>query len=101
MTKFVCFVLSLPAWWFRGFVLSTLWRWFAVPLGLPPIGVSVALGFVMIAGLAMVNAAEAEKDARTTGERTDKQAINLMLTAWLIPLVFLGMGRAFLYFGTF
>lgn len=101
MTKFVCFLVSLPSWWFKGYVLATLWRWFAVPYGLPTVGVSAALGFSLLAGLSMASAPDAAKTAESAAEKTDKQAVNAVLTAWLIPLVFLGLGRVFLYFGTF
>lgn len=101
MTKFVCFILGLPTWWFKGYVLTVLWRWFAVPMGLPTVGVSTALGFVLLVGLTTSSPSDAAKAAEEAPEKTDKRAINAVLTAWLIPLVFLGLGRVFLYFGTF
>ncbi len=101
MTKFVCFLLALPTWWFKGYVLSTLWRWFAVPVGLPAIGVSTGLGFTLLIGLAMASSTDAAKAAEDASGKTDRQSINAVLSAWLIPLVFLGLGRVILYFGTF
>lgn len=35
----------------RGYVLSTLWGWFMVPLGLHPIGVALAIGVSLVIGL--------------------------------------------------
>lgn len=32
----------------NGYVFSWLWLWFAVPLGLPPIGVALAIGICML-----------------------------------------------------
>jgi hypothetical protein len=32
----------------RGFVLSRLWAWFLIPLGLPSIGVAHAIGIALI-----------------------------------------------------
>ena len=34
----------------RGFVLSILWGWYAVPLGLPPIGLIEAIGVSLVVG---------------------------------------------------
>lgn len=35
----------------RGWVLSTLWAWFLVPIGAPAIGIATALGISVIIGL--------------------------------------------------
>lgn len=35
----------------RGWVLSTLWAWFLVPIGAPEIGIATALGISVIIGL--------------------------------------------------
>lgn len=71
MTKFVCFILGLPTWWLRGYVLSILWRWFAVPLGMPAIGVSVSIGFCLLLGLAMASPSKAaRRTSRSSVRRT-------------------------------
>lgn len=36
--------VGIPAAIYRGWALSLLWGWFFVPLGLPPIGIVVAIG---------------------------------------------------------
>ncbi len=40
-------IIALSLW--RGFVLSYLWTWFLVPLGVPDIGIIHAIGISMIA----------------------------------------------------
>lgn len=36
--------LGIPLIIWRGYVLSVLWRWFVVPLGVPTLGVAHAVG---------------------------------------------------------
>lgn len=35
----------------RGFVLSILWGWFLVPLGVPAVGVAGAIGVALVIGM--------------------------------------------------
>ena len=35
----------------KGFVLSVLWGWFAVPLGVPAIGIAGAIGIALLVGM--------------------------------------------------
>lgn len=35
----------------KGFVLSTMWGWFIVPLGVPDIGIAWAIGITGVVGL--------------------------------------------------
>ena len=35
----------------RGWVLTYLWGWFLVPLGLPPIGIAHAIGVALLVGM--------------------------------------------------
>jgi hypothetical protein len=44
------------AMFLRAFALATLWRWFAVPLGLPAIGWAHAYGFGLLVNLAAASA---------------------------------------------
>jgi hypothetical protein len=41
---------ALGVMW-SGFVLSILWGWFMVPLGLPALGVAQAIGIALVAGM--------------------------------------------------
>lgn len=44
------FVLALPVSVYSAFVFSTFWRWFAVPLGVPEIGMAHAYGIMLLVG---------------------------------------------------
>lgn len=41
-------VVGIPIYLFQGFVLTKLWFWFVVPVGLPNINFIEAVGIVMI-----------------------------------------------------
>jgi len=43
--------IIVPLAMLRGFVLSTMWAWFVVPLGLPAIGIALAIGLSLTVGL--------------------------------------------------
>lgn len=45
---FAVLVVSIFAGALRGVVLSYLWGWFLVPLGMPPIGIMMALGVSLL-----------------------------------------------------
>lgn len=65
----------------RGFVLSTLWSWFIVPIGGPEISIPIAIGISIIVGL-------------LTHEQPDKQnsEIGYVIGQTLIgPFVVLGI----------
>ncbi len=44
--------LIVPLGLFRGWILSILWGWFAVPMGLPALGVAHVWGLALLIGLA-------------------------------------------------
>ena len=48
---FVIVLSFIPLTIFRGWVISWLWLWFAVPLGAPTIGVAWAIGLSSLTGL--------------------------------------------------
>ena len=55
MKEIFAFIGGLIAFYFlaalRGFVISRLWEWFAVPLGVVPIGICWAIGLGIIVGM--------------------------------------------------
>jgi len=56
-------ILIAGAWIIDGLVLSILWRWFVVPLGVVPLSLTLAMGVGLTAGFLFGNAADAhEKD---------------------------------------
>lgn len=48
MEIIVVLLLLIPAMAWDGFVISTLWSWFVVPLGVVPIGVWHAAGLAVL-----------------------------------------------------
>jgi len=68
----------------RGFVLSILWQWFALPLGLPEIGVAHAIGIALI--VAML----AHQHSHEKQESDDPMAS--VLAGFLSTLLFLLVG---------
>lgn len=86
-------VVLLSIW--RGYVLSILWGWFAVPyLGAPPIGVAVAIGISLLVGMLTSNRTgnEPEKDGShlqrfvTTFTTSLLLTALTLLTAWIVTL---------------
>lgn len=51
---------------FRGFVLSYLWAWFLVPLGLPEIGIAHAIGIAMMMALVAKNVEKEDEKREPT-----------------------------------
>lgn len=51
MSGLLILLLTLPAVAWEGFVLSILWRWFLVPLGVAPVGVWAAAGIALVVGV--------------------------------------------------
>lgn len=75
-------IIALGIVW-RGYVLSVLWAWFFVPLGLPPVGVAWAIG--LAAAISMVS----NSRVAMQGEKADTETN--MLATFLGPLVVLGV----------
>lgn len=82
------FYPALATWW--AFVVSTLWRWFAVPLGAPAIGVGAAGGLLLV--FYMVRRRNTIEKTSTATEHKAKILINVVY-----PAICLGMGRLFLW----
>ncbi len=54
----------------RGLVLSTLWRWFLVPLGAPAIGIAAAIGISVIVAMLTANPHAATNEKTTALQKT-------------------------------
>ncbi len=68
MAKLIAWLLviaiDIPVIMLRGFVLSVLWLWFIVPLGVSPIGIAWGIGLSILVGLFTMNfAKQTEIDA--------------------------------------
>ena len=81
----------------RGFILSIIWRWFLMPLGLPEISVSLAIGVALtVSFLALKDASDFRSGADSIDEDEFATAIAktmtqvfmlpfwLLLTAWVV-----------------
>jgi hypothetical protein len=74
----------------KGFVLSRLWVWFMVPLGLPPIGLWHANGISAVFTM-LIGYIERDKDEEGIGEkaiRTVTVGIGAPLLIWLLGWIF-------------
>lgn len=76
-------IVALASIW-RGFVLSILWGWFAVPLGLPPIGIAWAIGVATVVGMLAGSYSE-DKEDKDDGWKK-------VIVLFVAPLIALGVG---------
>jgi len=85
------FLVAIPlsALW-RGFVLSHLWEWFAVPLGVAQIGYIHAVGLSLLVALFSPTANRVH-ETKDPGLTLDKAGAEFG-TIFVVPLVFLVIG---------
>lgn len=74
-------VAAFAVW--RGYILSILWGWFLVPLGVSPITIPLAIGFSLIVGY-FTNAMSKRKD--------ENDVLDTALELTIAPLLFLAIG---------
>lgn len=86
MISFILVLLLVPALIYRAWVLTMLWGWFLVPLGLPPVTIPLAGGIIM---LGMYLTWQAPDDSKET---TLKTLARMIARSIISPLFFLGMG---------
>jgi hypothetical protein len=68
----------------RGMVLSVLWFWFLVPLGVPPIETAHAIGISILAGMFTAGYSDKSKDERVgEGIMGIAYPIVALLMGWL------------------
>ncbi len=70
----------------RGFVLSVLWGWFAIPLGLQPINPPLAIGIALVVSFLTHQHHASIKDERETSQKWIDVA-NVILSPWLTLLM--------------
>lgn len=93
----------------RAYVLAQCWKWFAVPLGTPSIGMAHAYGLAMLALLATYMWPTTDRDIieAASGKReagSDESAAYLgfiIVKMWLVPLLVLGSAYTARHFMTF
>lgn len=73
----------------NGWALSTLWGWFVVPLGPPPVGVFHACGLSVMAFYAQVHLVARMRDPM------DSASVQVVAAAVVTPLAALGVGWAY------
>lgn len=82
----VIIALDIPNALLRGFVLSRLWHWFMVPLGVREVGIALAIGISLLVGLIARNpyAAESDEDEAPMTKAVTRQFGNVLvsLIAW-------------------
>lgn len=76
-------VLLVPASLLKAVVVAAYWRWFALPLGLPPIGVTQALGLLLLSTVLLYD---------HTIQRAEKSALEMVTTSILMSLLMWGIG---------
>ena len=78
----------------KGYVLSVLWVWFAVPLGAPAVGVIQAMGIALLVSFLTYQHIRSPKKEQSTAEAIgDATGMALMY-----PLIALGVGWCIKYF---
>lgn len=78
-------LLDIPAIMLRGLVISYLWLWFMVPLGLMEITFVHGIGLALMVGLFLSGVATREDKGESTLEKMFSAIINsviISLTVW-------------------
>ena len=81
----IVFILfaAVPAMLLRGLVVSRLWMWFIVPLGVPAISIKNAMGFSILVSMLFYN---------SDSESKKKKWYELLISAFASPLFSLLFG---------
>lgn len=74
-----------PLMLYKGLAFSVLWKWFAVPLGLPPLSVAHAFGLLVLVSFAT-------HQARSPDESSGDQSSFLIAVGIVIPTMALAFG---------
>ncbi len=81
--------LNVPLGLLRGWVLSVLWRWFLVPLGLPGLGVAQAWGIATIIAMLVFQGGRSDED---TEESPFLRIVNVVIKSVLLSFLSLLIG---------
>jgi hypothetical protein len=71
----------------RGWVLSIIWGWFLVPLGLPAIGIAQAIAISLIASFLTHQAGDKKREGKEIAELWAGLLLNPLLAlgmAWIV-----------------
>lgn len=78
-------IAALATW--RGLILSIMWTWFLVPLGVPTITIPLAIGFSLLVGFLTPSAAKEKNDS--FGEAMAEGIVSplvFLLLGWIVKL---------------
>lgn len=81
-------ILFLPFAAWAGFVVSVLWGWFVVPLGVASIGVWQAAGIVVLVSFLVFDGTIPRDNEKTTVEKF----VFVVLNGLILPAMVLGAG---------
>lgn len=82
---------------YKAFVLSILWGWFAVPLGMPKIGLAQAVGIALIVAMLAKQLYKGESSSDGPSDPWDVIG-HILVSEFAIPTVFLAEGWVFHFF---
>ena len=82
-------VVAVPLAAWAGFVLSVVWAWFIVPLGVPAVGMWHAAGIKLTVG--WLTQTISPDDRRSSGEKFT----SVLVLGTLLPPIVLGLGALF------
>lgn len=95
-SAFLVFMCMVPAGMWSAFVASTIWRWFAVPIGAPSLSVVRTMGLAILIGMYRY---AGERDSNVDPDKTGGELfVAFLARATLIPAFALLMGRIYLAF---
>jgi len=89
----ILMTIAIGAAFFKGYVLSVVWGWFIVPLGMVEIsavhGAGLILAYDAISGLSLSDLAVAEK------KKGAEKIASMVTTGYLAPTIILGVAWFF------
>ena len=84
MLNFLILILAIPGMLLRGWVITYLWKWFMVPLGIVDISLPHAIGISVIISFLISNVIKKDQ--------TKEEQIYGLVLMFLWPLIALGLG---------
>ena len=82
----------------RGWVLSILWGWFVVPLGVPALSIPMAIGIAVTISFLIFNPNDRDNKMDFSTKSGIDEAVSKMVNAILYPFIALGIGWIVTFF---
>ena len=86
MLDFLTIVFGIPSMILKGFVITFLWKWFIVPLGVTEVGLVHAIGIGCIITFLTYSITNIKWD------KNDSDKIKEIIAMYFVPLIFWGLG---------